>query len=183
QLPVETRRRNLEIVCPRDRVLDIEQRADLPADQLAIRKRHAALVVRPPIDVHTHQPAASKLQIDVDELIAERRQRRLDQPDQTLLVRTGSHFSIRDQNRQKKGLRAHCSTPNLLARPALRPRQNKKPQAGPLPNHRVGIRTYQRVRRSGPAVSAERITRENGQYANKNIRSAVETTAPRSRFL
>src|SRR5690606_41665474 len=56
--------------------------------------------------------------------------------------------------------------------------KTKSPKRGPYLTCRVGIRTYQRVRRSGSAESAERITRENGQYANKNISPAVGPQKP-----
>src|SRR5690606_14608990 len=58
QLPVKSGRRNFEHVMPRYRILDVQQRADLTADGLAILEPHAfRLVDEHPNDaVPTREP-------------------------------------------------------------------------------------------------------------------------------
>src|SRR5690606_26975487 len=115
ELAIQPRRRDLERVGAGQRVLDVEQRADLAADQLAVRKRHAAFLVRLPIDVQPYEPVAPHPQVEVDQLEPERTDGRLEQVDQTLFVRTGSH-RLRLLSRQKKGL-AGPSSSSLPPRP------------------------------------------------------------------
>src|SRR5688572_2380891 len=73
QPPIETGRRHLEHVTPRQRILHIEQRADLLANSLAIVDRHAAVAV----DEQPQQAAPPEMRIEIHELETHRRDSRL----------------------------------------------------------------------------------------------------------
>src|SRR5690606_5715788 len=64
ELPIEPGRRDLEVIRARQRILHVEQRADLPADELAIRERHTTLRVRATVDIETQEAVPPKPQID-----------------------------------------------------------------------------------------------------------------------
>src|SRR5262245_19003670 len=91
QPSIETRRRHLEHVAARQRILDVEESADLLADALAIVERHSALAV----DEQPQQAAPPEMRIDIRELEAHRLNGRLEQLEQTRFVDRLSHQSDR----------------------------------------------------------------------------------------
>jgi hypothetical protein len=88
QPSIETRRRHLEHVAARQRILDIEERADLLANELAIVERHSALAV----DEQPQQAAPPAVRIDIRELEPHRRKGRLEQLEQTRFIDRLSHL-------------------------------------------------------------------------------------------
>src|SRR5207248_6728348 len=112
QQPVESRRGHLQRVGARDRVLDVEERGHLAADALAVIEPDARLRV----DVEPQERAAvARGVIELDELVPEPREQRLEQRPQALaqLHRDRLH-RIRSRpsqcRKQKKGPKAHRKT-------------------------------------------------------------------------
>src|SRR5262245_968081 len=87
QPSIETRRRHLEHVTSRQRILDVEESADLLAHALAIVERHAAFAV----NEQPQKTAPPEMRIEIRELETHRRDRRLQQLEQTLFVDRLSH--------------------------------------------------------------------------------------------
>src|SRR6266446_3316972 len=112
QQPVESRRAHLQRVGGRDRVLDVEDRGHLAADTLAVIEPDARLRV----DVEPQERAAvARSVIELDELVPEPREQRLEQRPQALAqVHRDRLHRLRSRpsqcRKQKKGPKAHRKT-------------------------------------------------------------------------
>src|SRR5215813_6923775 len=79
QHPVETGRGHLERVGARDRVLDVKERRHLAAHPLAVLEADAALLVDEQAQLRVR---AARGELELDQLVAEPREQRLEEPDQ-----------------------------------------------------------------------------------------------------
>src|SRR5207248_2564443 len=175
QQPVESRRGHLQRVGGRDRVLDVEERGHLAADALAVIEPDARLRV----DVEPQERAAvARGVIELDELVPEPREQRLEQRPQALaqLHRDRLH-RIRSRpsqcRKQKKGPKAHRKTKSpaggfrsylilggaALSRPLRRATPAHRPQAAA---RYLQVKDFILERIAGGALRAgERVPSEN----------------------
>src|SRR5438874_783592 len=169
QQPVESRRGHLQRVGGRDRVLDVEERGHLAADALAVIEPDARLRV----DVEPQERAAvARGVIELDELVPEPREQRLEQRPQALAQTCRDRLHrLRSRpsqcRKQKKGPKAH--------------RKTKSP-AGGFRSCLIlgGAALFSPLRRATPATRPRTAAARAGRafYRNRGAQGTARQRAP-----